>query len=59
MHRCCSDVQGHLNSNTDLECKKCKAEVSYATIPYNDPVDFNSEEIKKFRSFCHISNFIG
>ena len=51
MHKCYSDVKGPLNSNTDLECKKCKAEVSYATIPYIDPVDVNSEEIKKIQVF--------
>ena len=41
------------------KCKKCRGEVSNATIPDIDPVDINGEQIKKVRSFCYLDDLIG
>ena len=52
-------LKGLLKPNTDFKCKKCREEVTYATIPDTDPVNINGEEIEKVRSFCYLSDFIG
>ena len=59
VHKCCSNIKGPIKPNPDFKRKKCRGEVSNATIPDIQPVDINGEEIKKVRSFCYLRNFIG
>ena len=59
VHKCFSNIKGPLKTNPDLKCKKCRGEVSNATIPDINPVHINGEEIRKVRYFCYLGDFIG
>ena len=59
VQKCFSNVKGPLKTNPDLKCKKCRGEVSNATIPDINHVHINGEEIRKVRYFCYLSDFIG
>ena len=52
-------MKGPLKPDTDFKCKKCRGEVSNASIPDIEPVVINGEEIEKVSSFCYIGDFVG
>ena len=43
----------------NFKCKKCRGEVSNATVPDIEPVIISGEEIEKVSSFCYLGDFIG
>ena len=59
VHKRCSNIKGPLKPDTDFKCKKCRGEVSNASIPDIEPVVINGEEIKKVSSFCYLDDFVG
>ena len=59
MHKRYSNIKGPLKPDPDFKCKKCRGEVSNATIQDIEPVVINGEEIKKVSSFCYLGDFIG
>ena len=59
MHKRCSNIKGPLKPDTDFKCKKCRGEVSNASIPDIEPVVINGEEIEKVSCFCHLGDFVG
>ena len=54
-----SNIKGPLKPDTDFKCKKCRSEVSNASIPDIEPVVINSEKIEKVSSFCYLGDFVG
>ena len=58
MQKGCSNIKGPLKPDTNFKCKKCRGEVSNASIPDNDPVAINREEIEKVSSFCYLGDFV-
>ena len=59
VHKLCSNINSPLKSDTDFKCKKCRGEVSNASIPDIEPVVINGEEIEKVSSFCYLGDFVG
>ena len=59
VHKRCSNIKGPLKPDTDFKCKKCRGEVSNASIPDSEPVIVNGEEIEKVSSFCYLGDFVG
>ena len=59
VHKRCSNIKGPLKPDTDFKCKKCRGEVSNASIPDSKPVVINGEEIEKVSSFCYLGDFVG
>ena len=59
VHKRCSNIKGPLKPDTDFKCKKCRGEVSNASIPDIEPVVINGEEIEKVSSFCCLGDFTG
>ena len=59
MHKRCSNIKGPLKPDTDFKCKKCRGEVSNASIQDSKPVVINSEEIEKVSSFYYLGDFFG
>ena len=59
VHKRCSNIKVFLKPDTDFKCKKCRGEVSNASIPGSEPVVINGEEIEKASSFCYIGDFVG
>ena len=58
VHKRCSYIKGPLKPEPEFKCKKCRGEVSNATIPDIEPVVINGEEIEKV-SFFYPDYFIG
>ena len=58
VHKCCSNIKGPLKPDTDFKCKKCRGEVSNASIPDIEPVVINGQEIKKVTCFCYLGDFV-
>ena len=59
VHKRCTNIKGPLKSDPNFKCKKCRDEVSNATVPDIEPVIINDEEIEKVSSFCYLGDFIG
>ena len=59
VHKCCSNIKGPLKPDTDFKCKKCRGEVSNASISGREPVVISGGEIKKVSSFCYLGDFVG
>ena len=59
VHKHCPNIKGPLKPDTDFECKKCRGEVSNASIPDSEPVVISGEEIEKVSSFCYRGDFVG
>ena len=59
VHKCCSNIKGPVKPDTDFKFKKCRSEVSNASIPNSEPVVISDEEIEKVSSFCYLGDFIG
>ena len=59
VHKRCSNIKGPLKPDTDFKCKKCRGEVSNASIPDSEPVVISGEEIEKVSSFCYRDDFVG
>ena len=55
VHKCCSNIKDPLKPDTDFKCKKCRSEVSNASIPDSEPV----EKVEKVNSFCYLGDFVG
>ena len=51
-------MKGPLKPDTDFKCKKCRGEVSNASISDSKAVVINGEEIEKVSSFCYLGDFI-
>ena len=59
VQKCCTNIKGPLKPDPNFKCKKCRGEVSNATVPDMEPVIINGEEIQKVSSFCYLGDFIG
>ena len=59
VHKCCTNIKGPLKPDIDFKCKKCRGEVSNASIPDIEPVVINGKEIEKVSSFCYLGDFVG
>ena len=59
VHKRCSNINGPLKTDTDFKCKKCRGEVSNASIPDSEPVVINGEEIEKVILMISFDNVVG